>query len=170
MRDRTHAATARFFYESQSNLLRSSSSNSVAPRAQKFESSADPNVPIDNIPYPRSPWFCGRDELLATLETDLVPQGEPQEIKCRSLSGTAGIKKTQIALHYAIRRKESAVAKDEKAEKVILWIKCETSLQLAQSLREITTLLGLVENEQDVDVDKCRLILFRWLVATGMTL
>jgi hypothetical protein len=167
MNERAQAVSARVLYESQSNVLRndrrasstSNRSDTVAESALEF--------PLDNIPYPRNRLFCGRIEVLAQLEASLVPHEEPQEVSCQLLSGTAGIGKTQLALHYAISRKELAQSGDPRGEGVILWIKCETSLQLAQSLLEVVTLLKLVDPEESVDVERCRLVLFRWLSAVG---
>ncbi|CAN9407555.1 unnamed protein product [Alternaria alternata] len=160
------AANGRRFAESQANLLNADTSHSNAPRAQKFDTTADPKFPLDNVPYPRNTYFSGRGAFLERLKAELVPTNDPQEIRCCLLSGPAGIGKTQIALQYAMGRKDLAFAKDPKAEVVILWIKCEDGLQLAQSLREIVTLVGLVDADENTDVEKCRLLLFRWLKTT----
>jgi hypothetical protein len=161
------AARERRFAESQINLLSTNTSNSKASRSQKFDATADPKFPLDNIPYPRNSYFSGRAAFLDKLEAELVPPNDPQEIRCCLLSGPAGIGKTQLALQYAMGRKDLAFAKHPKAEVVILWIKCEDGLQLAQSLREIVTLVGLVDADENTDVEKCRLLLFRWLKTTG---
>ncbi|KAI4654999.1 uncharacterized protein J4E78_007179 [Alternaria triticimaculans] len=161
------AAQDRRFAISQSNLLNDDASNSGAPRAQKFQAAANPKVPLDNIPYPRNPYFSGRTALLEEIKAELVPQNDPQEIKCCLLSGPAGIGKTQLASQYAMGRKDLAFAKDPKAEAVILWIECENDIQLGESLRETVTQVGLTEDAEGTAVEKCRLMLYRWLKTTG---
>ncbi|EFH84363.1 XRE family transcriptional regulator [Ktedonobacter racemifer] len=50
------------------------------------------------VPYPRNPFFTGREELLQTLHARLT---ETVGASCYALSGLGGVGKTQTALEYA---------------------------------------------------------------------
>ena len=71
-----------------------------------------------NIPYPRNPYFTGREELLHRLAASLrtgetVGISQPQAV-----SGLGGVGKTQIALEYAYRYYQDYDA--------VLWTRADT--------------------------------------------
>lgn len=167
LQTQAQAVNARFLYESQNNVLgftqEASGRIAMSGRRQQVK------VPFNNIPFPRNPWFSGRDALLSQVESILLGSNE-LELRCCALWGTAGIGKTQSALKYALSRRDLAASGDNTAEQVIIWVKCESALQTAQSLRGIAASLHLVDDTKDTDAEKCRILLLGWLAATGTSI
>src|SRR5260370_17614107 len=86
----------------------------LPPRERKFVSSTDPSdehssapagtLPtLWNIPYPRNPFFTGREELLPHLSTALKPNVPIPLTHPQAISGLRRIGKTQLAVEYAYR-------------------------------------------------------------------
>jgi tetratricopeptide (TPR) repeat protein len=90
-----------------------------------------------NLPYPRNPFFLGRDTELAQIHIYL--QGAPISPKALAISGLGGIGKTQLALEYAYRHSQ-----DYRA---ILWAHAESAEALASSSIALASLLQLPERE-----------------------
>lgn len=89
-----------------------------------------------NIPYPRNPFFTGRDALLASLETRFKQQ-QVALTQPLALHGLGGIGKTQIALEYVYR--------SAAAYQAVLWISAETYETTLASLLSIAQALDLPE-------------------------
>ena len=95
-----------------------------------------------NIPYPRNPYFTGREELLRRLAASLragetVGISQPQAV-----SGLGGIGKTQIALEYAYRYYQDYDA--------VLWTRADTQEALISGFVVFAALLQLpVQEERD---------------------
>ena len=67
-------------------------------------STPSPTFPrIWNIPYPRNPFFTGRDELPTQLAIALKTDQAKNLSQAQAISGLGGIGKTQIAVEYAYR-------------------------------------------------------------------
>ena len=93
-----------------------------------------------NIPYPRNPYFTGREELLRSLATSLragetVGISQPQAV-----SGLGGIGKTQIALEYAYRYYQDYDA--------VLWTRADTQEALISGFVAFAALLELPQQEE----------------------
>jgi energy-coupling factor transporter ATP-binding protein EcfA2 len=84
------------------------------------------------IPYPRHPFFTGRDALLSHLRS-LMQKG-----RCIALTGEAGIGKTQLALEYAFRYRDEY--------QVIFWI--DASLFLSGERNSLVAHLNAIPSEQ----------------------
>ncbi|HEY6285536.1 MAG TPA: toll/interleukin-1 receptor domain-containing protein, partial [Ktedonobacteraceae bacterium] len=95
-----------------------------------------------NIPYPRNPYFTGREELLRRLAASLragetVGISQPQAV-----SGLGGIGKTQLALEYAYRYYQDY--------EVVLWTRADTQEALISGFVTFAALLHLpVQEERD---------------------
>ncbi len=110
-----------------------------------FPSSERPSFPgalpaIWNIPYPRNPYFTGREELLSRLATSLragqtVGISQPQAV-----SGLGGVGKTQIALEYAYRYYQDYEA--------VLWTRADTQEALISGFVAFANLLQLPQQEE----------------------
>src|SRR6266700_1511772 len=93
-----------------------------------------------NIPYPRNPYFTGREELLRRLAASLragetVGISQPQAV-----SGLGGIGKTQLALEYAYRYYQDY--------DVVLWTRADTQEALISGFVAFAALLQLPEQEE----------------------
>ena len=69
-----------------------SSLQAAAPRAAL--------PPVWNVPYPRNPFFTGREELLARLRRQLQTGQATAISQPQAISGLGGIGKTQLAVDY----------------------------------------------------------------------
>ena len=95
---------------------------------------------IWNIPYPRNPYFTGREDLLAQLAAVLrsgqtVGISQPQAV-----SGLGGVGKTQIALEYAYRYYQDYDA--------VLWTRADTQEALISGFVAFADLLSLPQKEE----------------------
>src|SRR6266851_3305408 len=70
-----------------------------------------------NIPYPRNPFFTGRDQELEYLYVQLHLRQTAVVGQVQSISGLGGIGKTQLAVEYAYRHHD--------AYQYVLWARAE---------------------------------------------
>jgi len=100
------------------------------------------------LPYPRNPFFTGRETVLARLHESLT------QTRRAALSGLQGQGKTQTSIEYAYRHRS--------AYKAIFFVKAETRETLLPDLAQIATTLNLPSanaQEQEVTVAEVK----RWL-------
>lgn len=111
-------------------------------------------IPVWSVPYPRNPFFTGRENLLATLHTHLAPGHSIALPRSYALHGMGGIGKTQLALEYAYRY--------ALAYRAIFWIEAETLEQIHACLLHIARRLDLLER---LEADHQRVVsaVQRWL-------
>ncbi|GHO82976.1 FxSxx-COOH system tetratricopeptide repeat protein [Dictyobacter formicarum] len=127
-------------------------------------SSARATLPsIWNIPYPRNPFFMGRDEVLIQLHAQLQGgQAMALSPSPTAISGLGGIGKTQIATEYAYRYHQDYVA--------VLWARAESQDALISSYIAIAKLLNLPEgdaDEQEITIEAVKMWLQnhqKWLL------
>lgn len=113
---------------------------------------------IWNIPYPRNPFFTGRDKLLTRLSTAFKTGRAMALSQAQAISGLGGIGKTQIAIEYAYRHRSDYEA--------VLWVLSDTRESLVSGYITLAKLLGLPEKEaQDQQIIIQAVIL--WLQTHG---
>ena len=110
----------------------------------------DPSPKIWNVPYPRNPYFIGRNGVLDSLQQRLVPGAEATALT-QSISGLGGIGKTQVAVEYAHRYGEYYEA--------VLWIQADSQETATVAYLQLASqVLGLREQqkaEQQIAEVKC---------------
>jgi hypothetical protein len=109
---------------------------------------------IWNIPYPRNPFFLGRESELLRIRQDLQTGQAMALSQPQAISGLGGIGKTQLALEYAYRYHQDYMA--------VLWARAESTEALISSYVTLATLLRPPEHEakeQEVTVQAVK----RWL-------
>jgi tetratricopeptide (TPR) repeat protein len=108
--------------------------------------------PIWNIPYPRNPYFLGRDQDLSRLRRLLQAGQTTALLQPQAISGLGGIGKTQLALEYAYRFHQDYQA--------VLWARAESAETIVSSYVAIASLLQLPEREakeQDITVQAVKM-------------
>ena len=105
-----------------------------------------------NMPYPRNPFFTGREKVLNDLHQALAKSGRA------ALTGLGGLGKTQTAVEFAYLYR-----KDYES---VFWAKAESRETLVSDLASLASLLGLPESaakEQEIAVGAVK----RWLEANA---
>lgn len=127
----------------------SASSSPLAPLPGTLLACDEATPSIWNIPYRRNPFFTGHAETLQTLREVLCTN-----MQAVALSGLGGIGKTQIALEYVYRYRDSY--------QVILWARADTRELLITDFGYIAALLALPE-QNDQDQSRAAAAVKRWL-------
>src|SRR5947199_141348 len=97
---------------------------------------------IWNIPYPRNPFFLGRESALEQLRHHLYAGQTTALSQPQAISGLGGIGKTQLALEYAYRYGHNYQA--------VFWTRADDREALISGFVTIAELLNLPEkDEQD---------------------
>src|SRR5216684_589472 len=122
--------------------------------------SPKPSQPTWNVPFERNPFFTGREDILANLHQALNT-GNPAALT-QAISGLGGVGKTQTAIEYAYRHRDSY--------SYIFWVKSETREQLVSDFIALAELLNLPQKDaqdQSIIVNAVK----QWLAAnTGWLL
>src|SRR5579859_76320 len=93
-----------------------------------------------NVPYPRNPYFTGREDILLRLRT-LLQTGQTTALsQTQAISGLGGIGKTQISVEYAYQHRQ-----DYRA---VLWSFADTREALVAGYAAIADLLNLPQRKE----------------------
>jgi tetratricopeptide (TPR) repeat protein len=103
--------------------------------------SATMHLPFWNVPYPRNPFFTGRDKVVAELWEQLS-KGNSAPV-AQVITGLGGIGKTQTAVEYAHRYRDKY--------KAVLWLNADSTPDLKAGYGELARQLQLPHEETDLD-------------------
>ena len=95
---------------------------------------------IGGLPFPRNPFFLGREEVLACLRGQFQTGQAKAFSQPQAICGLGGVGKTQVALEYASRH-----AQDYQA---IFWTRAASRDTLVAGLLEIASVLRLPERDE----------------------
>lgn len=92
-------------------------------------------------PYEQNPEFVGRDDILSEIHRALAPtDDQDSSTKTFALAGLGGMGKTQIAIEYAFRHRDTY--------QIILWAHADGEGKLAESYSQFAKELGLAGGEK----------------------
>ncbi len=92
-----------------------------------------------NVPYPRNPFFTGREQILKQLYEALKLGKTAALSQSQAICGLGGIGKTQTAIEYAYRYSDEY--------KAILWAKADSRESLVSDFVAIANLLSLPDKD-----------------------
>jgi tetratricopeptide (TPR) repeat protein/transcriptional regulator with XRE-family HTH domain len=121
---------------------------------QLLEASLTALSPHWLVPFPRNPFFTGREEILEALHSQLGDQQVMALTQSLALSGLGGVGKTQIALEYTYRHGLEYAA--------VFWIAAETEELVVASLLHIAEVLQLPGHD-DKNQQRVVEMVQRWL-------
>jgi tetratricopeptide (TPR) repeat protein/transcriptional regulator with XRE-family HTH domain len=118
----------------------------TALKAQQHdETRSQTDARMGALPYPRNPFFLGREEALARLRHQWQAGQTMAFSQPQAITGLGGVGKTQVALEYAYRS-----ARDYQA---VFWMRADSRDALVDGFLEIASVLHLPErDEQDQSV------------------
>lgn len=109
--------------------------------------------PIWNVPYPHNPYFTGRESFLTLLYDKFLSVSSAPSIPIKvAISGLGGLGKTQVAVEYAYRYRDTYQA--------ILWVTAASSTTLTNDFIAIATHLRLPERAIHDQIEAVK----QWLV------
>jgi tetratricopeptide (TPR) repeat protein len=113
---------------------------------------------IENVPYPRNPYFTGRDTILNNLHEALSNNSATIITQGHAISGLGGIGKTQTAVEYTYRYRSEY--------HYIFWVRAETEVELQTDFGAIAKLLNLPEQNATNPAETAQAVK-HWLEHTG---
>ncbi|HZO73319.1 MAG TPA: FxSxx-COOH system tetratricopeptide repeat protein [Ktedonobacteraceae bacterium] len=100
---------------------------------------AEKLTPLWHVPYPRNPYFTGREDILYQLHERLHQEHQIALTQPQIMSGLGGIGKTQTALEYIYRFRDNY--------QTVLWVGAETLEILMSDYRMLAHLFQLPEKD-----------------------
>ena len=105
-------------------------------------------APAQPLPYPRNPFFTGREDQLQAIHTALTSRGRA------ALSGLGGIGKTQTALEYAYRH--------QGEYDHVFWVRAEQETELITGYVALAKAIQIPGHQQD-DQQAVVTLMKQWL-------
>ena len=154
-------------YIQQLCLLYGKSAKDLGLLGEETTLSSKPSTEEDptslwNVPYRRNPFFTGREEVLKQIHAKLTTSQTDALTQTQAITGLGGIGKTQLAVEYAYRYRESYQA--------VLWVRASSRDALTSDFVSLADLLFLPEADKQ-DQNLVVTAVKRWLAGhTGWLL
>jgi tetratricopeptide (TPR) repeat protein len=116
-----------------------------------LEASLTALAPHWAVPFPRNPYFTGREEVLEALHHYLGTEQTVALTQSAALHGLGGVGKTQVALEYAYRY--------ALAYRAVFWLAAESVISSFLAIAEVLQLPG----RDDMDQQRVVASVQRWL-------
>lgn len=117
----------------------------------------------NNIPFPASTKFSGREDVLEAVHKALDPGSRGALLKSVALFGMGGIGKTQIAIQYAYQNLRHFEA--------VLWVAADNAIAIGHSFRAIAEGLELLgSGDESKDAAAAVWTVKNWLTTTSKPL
>jgi tetratricopeptide (TPR) repeat protein/transcriptional regulator with XRE-family HTH domain len=126
------------FYRQKLCLLFNKSLPELGLSPGEGKATANPNIWL--LPYPRNPFFLGREDVLGELHSCLESGRMMAPSQPQALCGLGGVGKTQVALEYAYR-----YAQDYQA---VFWLRADNRAALVAGFLEMAQALQLPERDE----------------------
>ncbi|MFL5664686.1 MAG: tetratricopeptide repeat protein [Ktedonobacteraceae bacterium] len=139
---------------SNQNIVDATISSIDQPSGTKLSSRLESASSIWNVPYHRNPFFTGREDLLKQLHEYFMQAKTAALKQPPTITGLGGIGKTQTAIEYAYRYKDTYHS--------IFWVNATSRETLIEGFINIALLLALpTKNERDQNITVT--IVHQWL-------
>lgn len=106
---------------------------------EEKQQGVEKQTPLWHVPYPRNPYFTGREDTLYQLHERLHQERRIALTQPQIMSGLGGIGKTQTALEYLYRFRDDY--------QTVLWVGAETPEILMSDYRMLAHLFQLPEKD-----------------------
>ncbi len=137
-------AVPQAFYRLQLSRFFAIPPNELFEELGSQEQQLSPPSLLWHVPYPRNPFFTGREEVLQQIYTTLHTAHAAGITPPLALTGLAGIGKTQTALEYSYRYAHEYEA--------VFWVKAESYATLVFDLVTIASILQLPHTQEQDDL------------------
>ena len=138
-RDQAFLAVARGIREAVEELQGKQPGTHPSPTLASTLVHQEPFPSTWNVPYPRNPFFTGRENLLTQLTTALGTGSATALTQPQAISGLGGIGKTQLAVEYAYHARSNY--------ETVLWVRADTRENLVSDYVTIAGLLKLPQKD-----------------------
>ncbi|KAF2185579.1 hypothetical protein K469DRAFT_687903 [Zopfia rhizophila CBS 207.26] len=141
-------------YTSARDKLRQFEQDAPSVVAARFSRAQNRPKPSSMVPFQRDSAFVGREDILAKIR-EKFEQAASQDHSRVALVGLGGVGKSQIAIEYAYRVRESA------SQTWVFWVHASNAARFEQVYRDIAVKVELPGHD-DPKADILRLV-YNWL-------
>ncbi|GAM34005.1 hypothetical protein TCE0_014r01313 [Talaromyces pinophilus] len=140
-------------YRTVLDKLRQFAKDAPAVVAARFTQARHRPQPCSTVPFKKDPMFVGREDVIGAVTEKHAAIGQRHERV--ALVGLAGVGKTQTAIEYAYRARESA------PDMWVFWIHASNAARLEQGYQQIAA-VAEIPRQDDMEMNILQLV-YQWL-------